>query len=66
MKAFLVGLAFLAAAALLTGVGVLLFPLIIVLGLFLRVILGFLFIIFAIWLLGKFIIFIWDKLKSGN
>ncbi|MFH1888636.1 MAG: hypothetical protein ABH806_00935 [Candidatus Omnitrophota bacterium] len=64
MKAFLVGLTFLIAVAVLAGIGALLFPLIIVLGLSLRVIAGFLFIIFAIWLLGKFIIFIWDNLKS--
>ena len=64
MKAFLAGLVFIMAVALLSGIGALLFPLVIVLSLFLRVILGFLFIILAIWLLGKLIIFIWDKLKS--
>ena len=63
MRAFLVGLAFLIAVVALTGIGILLFPLLIVLGFFLRIIFAFLFVIFAIWLLGNFIIFIWDKLK---
>jgi len=63
MRAFLVGLAFLIAAVVLIGAGILLFPLVIVLGFFLRVIFSFLFVIFAIWLLGRFIIFVWDKLR---
>jgi len=64
MKAFFVGLAFLAAVAIFTGIGILLFPLLILLGLFLRIMLGFLFVILAIWALGKFIIFIWGRLKN--
>jgi len=64
MREFLVGLVFLIAAFALMGIGVLLFPLVIVLGLFLRIIFAFLFIIFAVWLLGKFIIFIWGKLRN--
>jgi hypothetical protein len=63
MRAFLVGLTFLIAAVVLIGAGILLFPLVIVLGFFLRVIFSFLFVIFAIWLLGRFIIFVWDKLR---
>jgi len=64
MREFLVGLAFLLAVFALTGVGFLLFPLLIVLGFFLRIILSFLFVIFAVWLLGKFIIFVWGKIKG--
>jgi len=63
MRAFLVGLVFLIAVIVLTGAGILLFPLVVVLGFFLRYIFSFLFVIFAIWLLGRFIIFIRDKLK---
>lgn len=58
MRAFLIGLAFLIAVIALAGIGILLSPLVIVLGFFLRIIFTFLFVIFAIWLLGKFIIFI--------
>jgi hypothetical protein len=63
MRAFLIGLAFLIAIVVLVGIGILLSPLLIALGFFLRSIFAFLFLIFAIWLLGKFIIFIWGKLK---
>jgi hypothetical protein len=61
VKAFFVGLIFLIAFSILAGIGILLYPLIIVLAFFLRIILALLFIIFSIWLLGKFIIFIWEK-----
>ncbi len=64
MKAFFIGLIFLIAVVIFAGVGILLFPLFIILGFLLRVILSFLFVILAIWLLGKFIIFIWDRLRS--
>ena len=64
MKAFLVGFIFLVAVGMLSGVGLLLFPLVIVLGLFLRVIISFLFLLFSIWLLGKFIIFVWEKISG--
>lgn len=62
MKAFAIGLIFLIAVSLLAGMGILLFPLIVVLDFFLRIILAIFFVIFAIWLLGKFIIFIWTKI----
>ncbi|MEA3306049.1 MAG: hypothetical protein U9R52_04465 [Candidatus Omnitrophota bacterium] len=68
MKAFLVGLAFLILAMLITGVGallsVLLFPLLLVLGIVLRITLSVLLVIFAIWLLGKLIILAWSALKG--
>jgi flagellar biogenesis protein FliO len=38
------------------------FPLIMVLGFFLKIILALLFVIFSIWLLGKFIIFVWERI----
>jgi hypothetical protein len=62
MKAFFIGLIFLFAVSILSGIGILLYPLIIVLGFFLRIILALLFVIFCIWLLGKFIIFVWGKI----
>ena len=64
MKAFFVGLIFLIATALLVVTGVLLFPLLIVLAWFLRLIVACLLVIFAIWLLGKFIIFVWEKIRE--
>lgn len=66
MKAFTIGLIFLIAVSVLGGVGILLFPIIIVLGFFLKIILALLFVIFSIWLLGKFIIFVWDKLFKAK
>ncbi len=62
MKAFTVGLIFLIAVSILTSIGILLFPLIIVLGFLLRIILTLLFVILCIWLLGKFIIFVWERI----
>jgi hypothetical protein len=62
MKAFSIGLIFLIAVSILAGIGVLFFPLIIVLGFFLKIILALLFVIFSIWLLGKFIIFVWERI----
>jgi len=66
MKAFAVGLIFLIAVSLLAGMGILLFPLIVVLDFFLRIILAIFFVVFAVWLLGKFIIFIWAKLFKSK
>ena len=63
MRAFLIGLIFLVAVAVLAGIGLLLTPLLIVAAFFLRLIIGLLFFIFAVWLLGKFIIFVWEKMK---
>jgi hypothetical protein len=44
--------------------GLLLFPLLLVLGVVLQVLFIFAFAILAIWALGKFIIFVWKKLKE--
>ena len=64
MKAFLAGLLFLVAVLVLTGVGLLLLPLLLVLTFFLRIFVGFFLVLFAIWLLGKFIIFVWESLNK--
>ena len=63
MKAFFIGLIFLIAVALFSGIGLLLYPLLLALAIMLRVAIAFLLVIFAIWLLGKFIIFVWEKLR---
>ena len=62
MKAFVIGLIFLIAVGILTGVAFLLYPLIIVLSLFLQILAALFFVIFSIWLLGKLIIFIWESI----
>lgn len=64
MKAFLVGLLFLIFLLVLSGIGILLLPLFLIMTVFLRFILGFILTIFAIWLLGKFIIYIWEGLRK--
>ena len=66
MKAFAIGLIFLIAVSILGGIGVLLFPLIIVLGFFLKIILTLLFVTFSIWFLGKFIIFVWESIFNSK
>ncbi|HQO58979.1 MAG TPA: hypothetical protein PLT76_09720 [Candidatus Omnitrophota bacterium] len=66
MKAFAVGLVFLMAVSILAGVGILLYPLIMVFGFFLKIILAFLFVISGIWLLGKFIIFVWERFLNSR
>ena len=64
MKAFLIGLVFLILVAVLAGLGVLLFPLLFVMGIFLRILLYFVFVIFAVWLLGKLIIMAWEAIRG--
>ncbi len=64
MKEFFVGLLFLVAAGIFAGIGLLLFPLIIVLNIILRLAAICIFALISIWLLGKFILFVWKKLKE--
>jgi len=66
MRAFFVGLLCLAAISLLGLVGFLLWPIFFVLAIILRFILGLVFLVFAVWLLGKFILFIWEKLNPPD
>lgn len=63
MKAFLVGLLFMFVVAVLSGIGFLLFPLLMVLSWLLRVILIGVLLILAIWLLGKFVLYAWGKMR---
>ena len=63
MKAFFVGLIFLILAMLLAGLGILLYPLVSILGFLLYSVFMFVFVIFAIWLLGKLIVLVWESLR---
>jgi len=64
MKAFLVGLIFLFVVVILSALGILLLPLLIVLGWLLQFLFTFILIIFSVWFLGKLIIFVWGLLKE--
>ena len=64
MKAFLVGLVFLVAVLMLSAIGCLIFPLLLVLGVFLKFIISAALIILAIWFLGKSIVFVWESIKE--
>ena len=66
MKAFLVGLLFLCAVLVLMGVGFLLLPLLLVLTFFLRIAVGLALVLFAVWLLGKFILFLWQAMDKKS
>jgi hypothetical protein len=63
MKALLIGFVFLIFVAILAGIGLLLFPLLIALVWFLRIIFIIILFLLAVWLLGKLIIFVWEKVK---
>ena len=64
MKEFFVGVFVILMMGILSVVGVLLFPLLLVMGFFLRWILGFLLILAAIWLVGKVTLILIDSLKK--
>jgi hypothetical protein len=63
MKAFMVGLIFLAALVLLAGISFLLYPLLMVTGLLLRLAVFLAVIFLFIWILGKVILWLWKKIK---
>jgi hypothetical protein len=64
MKEFLVGALVIVMALVLSGIGVLLFPLLLVLGLFLRLAIGLIILLLAIWLIGKATLFLIELLKK--
>ena len=64
MKAFLVGLLVIIAVFVLAGLGILLFPLLLVLGIALRLIIIIAVALFAIWLVGKLTLMLIDALKK--
>ncbi len=63
MKAFFVGLIFLMLVVVMSGLAIFLYPFLFMLGIVLRMVLGVLLVIFAIWLLGKMIIYVWELLR---
>ena len=64
MKEFFVGLLVIVMMGILSVAGILLFPLLLVMGFFLRWILGFLLILVAIWVVGKITLVLIDHLKK--
>jgi hypothetical protein len=66
MREFFVGLMAILAIMLLSVAAVLLFPLVIVLGFFLKWVLSVLFIIFSIWLLGKVTLMAIDYFRKSR
>ena len=66
MKSFLVGLLVLAVVGLLSVAGLFLLPLLLVLGFFLRFLLGFVLILFTIWLIGKVTLLSIDYMKRSE
>lgn len=64
MKAFLVGVLVIFLLGVLSVAGVLLLPLLLVLGVFFRFVLGIVLIIFTIWLIGKVVLVSLDYLKK--
>ena len=64
MREFFVGILVIMLMGVLSVAGILLFPLLLVLGLFLRLILGFLFILVGIWLVGKVTLLLIDAVKK--
>ncbi len=63
MKELLVGLMVIVMVMVLSGIGVLLLPLLLVLGIFFRLALGLVILLLAIWLIGKVTLFLIDTLK---
>ena len=64
MKAFLVGVIVLIAVTVMAGIGYLILPFLLVLGLVIKLVLAIVLVILAIWFLGKFVIFIWETLRQ--
>ncbi|OGW76883.1 MAG: hypothetical protein A3I73_06455 [Omnitrophica bacterium RIFCSPLOWO2_02_FULL_45_16] len=63
MKEFLIGLSVLIVFFFFAGIGILLFPVFLVMFWLLRIVLGFALVLAAIWLLGKLVILVWEKIK---
>ncbi len=64
MKAFGVGLLVIAAVAVLCVMGFFLLPFFIVLGFFLKILLGILFLLFSIWLIGKLTLWMIESMRD--
>ena len=64
MREFLVGLLVIVMALVLSGIGILLFPLLLVMGMFLRLALGLIILLLAIWLIGKVTLYLIEALRK--
>lgn len=64
MKELLVGLLVIVMALILSGIGVLLLPLLLILGVFLRLAIGLIILLIAIWLVGKVTLLLIDVLRK--
>jgi len=64
MKELLVGLLVVVMALVLSGIGILLLPLLLLLGVFFRLAIGLIVLLLAIWLIGKVTLFLIDALKK--
>ncbi len=58
MREFLVGLLVIVMVLVLSGLGILLFPLLLVLGIFFRLAIGLIVLLLAVWLIGKVTLFL--------
>lgn len=63
VKEFLVGLLVILLTAILLIVGTLLLPLLLLLGVFLRFVLGLFLILFAVWLIGKVTLLLYERIS---
>lgn len=63
MKAFLIGFILTVATGIFVLIGFLFFPLFLLLALLAKVIVAIVFVAFCMWLLGKFVIFVWESLS---
>ncbi len=66
MKEFLVGLLVVAVALILMVAGTLLFPLLLLLGLFLRFLVGIFILLFVIWAVGKLTLLAIEHLRNNG
>jgi hypothetical protein len=64
MKAFLVGVLFLFSFIAAVALGLMLFPFFLIAAFFLQILLVIAGIVLVIWLLGKFIIFVWRSVRK--
>ncbi|HOW59035.1 MAG TPA: hypothetical protein PLO78_04850 [Candidatus Omnitrophota bacterium] len=64
MKAFWVGLLVLVMVIVLSGIGILLLPLFLVLGIFLRLVVGLFVLIFVIWAVGQVTLLLIELLSA--
>ncbi len=64
MREFLVGVLVVVMAMVLSGIGILLLPFLLVFGMFLRLAVGLVVLLLAVWLIGKVTLFLIDALRK--